>query len=253
MFRSVNTVGSVKWRVKNYGLFAAINYISRETIYKHKKSHKNSLNEMSFIDLAEILGINDFHKVTREVSELISNKTEELKANNKIDIKDVISGEAYSDTRLKVLSICILGYLPETIFETGTQHGLSASIISKVISNYNINSKFVSFDISEQYLLDNSVKKHRSILTPPVRKDFKSKTLKIAKGRVLFFHDSDHSYENMKFEFDWAWNTLSVGVLISDDIEGNTAFLDFCKNNKVKGIGLKFDNGPAVGLVLRGN
>ncbi|MEN9656292.1 MAG: hypothetical protein RL311_1263 [Bacteroidota bacterium] len=253
MFRSNNTVGSVRWRVKNYGLFASANYLSQRIGNKHKRSEENFLSTVDFIDLAKILGISNYYKVINEISEMIANKAVELKANNKIDIKDVISDEAYSDTRLKVLSICILGRSPQTIFETGTQHGLSASIISKVINDYNIDSEFVSFDISEQYLLDNSVKKYRSILTTPVRKNFKYRTSKIAKGRVLFFHDSDHSYENMKFEFDWAWNNLKAEVLISDDIEGNTAFLDFCKKNDVKGIRLKFDKGPAVGLVLRGN
>ncbi len=43
----------------------------------------------------------------------------------------------------------------------------------------------------------------------------------------LFIHDSLHTYGNMKMEFTAAWAALrSGGVLISDDVEGNRAFLE---------------------------
>ena len=41
----------------------------------------------------------------------------------------------------------------------------------------------------------------------------------------LFVHDSLHTYRNMRAEFDDAWPSLRPGgALISDDIEGNSAF-----------------------------
>jgi hypothetical protein len=44
----------------------------------------------------------------------------------------------------------------------------------------------------------------------------------------LFVHDSLHTYKNMKMEFESLWPYLSPGgVLISDDIEGNSAFQEF--------------------------
>jgi predicted O-methyltransferase YrrM len=49
----------------------------------------------------------------------------------------------------------------------------------------------------------------------------------------IFLHDSDHSYRNMSFEFDLAWNHLRQGgLLISDDVHRNTAFSDFVKSRK---------------------
>lgn len=45
----------------------------------------------------------------------------------------------------------------------------------------------------------------------------------------LFIHDSDHSYETMMLEFQTAWPSLRPGgVLVSDNVEMNRAFDDFC-------------------------
>jgi predicted O-methyltransferase YrrM len=45
----------------------------------------------------------------------------------------------------------------------------------------------------------------------------------------LFLHDSDHSYENMSFEFEQAYPKLAPGgVLMSDDVHLHTAWRDFC-------------------------
>ena len=45
----------------------------------------------------------------------------------------------------------------------------------------------------------------------------------------FFVHDSEHTYETMRFEFETAWEALSDGgVLLADNIEANTSFFDFC-------------------------
>ncbi|MEM3449881.1 MAG: class I SAM-dependent methyltransferase [Nitrososphaerota archaeon] len=44
----------------------------------------------------------------------------------------------------------------------------------------------------------------------------------------LFLHDSEHSYENMMFEFKAVWPFLREGgILLADDVTVNTAFKDF--------------------------
>jgi predicted O-methyltransferase YrrM len=62
-----------------------------------------------------------------------------------------------------------------------------------------------------------------------------------------FFHDSEHSYYNMRFEFGAAWPRLSkAGVLISDDVDTNAAFSDF-----VGGLGLRHARVGGLGLVRK--
>ena len=44
----------------------------------------------------------------------------------------------------------------------------------------------------------------------------------------IFYHDSEHSYENMTFEYEWAHSKLPMyGILASDDIDWNNAWKDF--------------------------
>lgn len=46
----------------------------------------------------------------------------------------------------------------------------------------------------------------------------------------IFLHDSDHSYENMTWEFQTAFPALGeTGLLLSDDVRANDAFSDFCR------------------------
>jgi predicted O-methyltransferase YrrM len=48
----------------------------------------------------------------------------------------------------------------------------------------------------------------------------------------VFFHDSDHSYENMMWEYQAAWPHLRPGgMLLSDDVHWNAAFPEFSRTN----------------------
>lgn len=50
----------------------------------------------------------------------------------------------------------------------------------------------------------------------------------------LFLHDSLHTYENMRAEFATAWSVLgSRGVLVADDVQGNTAFEQLARRTDV--------------------
>jgi predicted O-methyltransferase YrrM len=64
----------------------------------------------------------------------------------------------------------------------------------------------------------------------------------------FFLHDSLHTYEHMKLEFEAAWAALrSGGLLMSDDIEGNAAFLEHTARPDVRAsVVLKFSEGDAL-------
>lgn len=251
MFKRYDSPGSTIWRLKNYGLIAATVYIFQK--YRTKSLSDDTLQMVTFAELFSILNISNEKKITKQIFGILSKNIKSFQGHDKkYKIKDVASSKAVSETRLKALAVCIVGMHPNIIIETGTQHGVSATIISEVLSFYKINSKFITFDLKENYLLDPSIKNYRHILKSPVRRNFKRLTLKLAQGKIIFFHDSDHSYENMKFEFSWAWDTLKANIIIADDIDNNKAFVNFCKKSNIKGYRLKLDNGPAVGIALRG-
>ena len=51
----------------------------------------------------------------------------------------------------------------------------------------------------------------------------------------LFIHDSEHSHSCMMFEFELAWYWLSPdGVILSDDVNRNSAFKSFCKEKQAE-------------------
>jgi predicted O-methyltransferase YrrM len=74
-------------------------------------------------------------------------------------------------------------------------------------------------------------------------------------GTIDFFlHDSLHTYEHMKLEFDAAWAALRPGgLLMSDDIEGNTAFLEHAARPDVRAaVVMRFSEGDALfGIAVR--
>ena len=55
----------------------------------------------------------------------------------------------------------------------------------------------------------------------------------------IFLHDSEHSYQNMLWEYRIAWTYLKAGgLLLSHNIDTNDAFSDFCQERGVKGYSL---------------
>lgn len=53
----------------------------------------------------------------------------------------------------------------------------------------------------------------------------------------VFLHDSEHTYENMMFEFKSVWPKLrATGLLLSDNIDWNSAFWEFSAQVKVRPI-----------------
>jgi predicted O-methyltransferase YrrM len=55
----------------------------------------------------------------------------------------------------------------------------------------------------------------------------------------IFLHDSDHSYRNMRWEFETAWARLRAGgLLLSHNIDSNSAFADFGRSISITGFSL---------------
>jgi cephalosporin hydroxylase len=139
----------------------------------------------------------------------------------------------------------------DTFIETGTQHGISAFAVTRCSAEKNLRLSMHSIDVGSTYLVKRQSEVNYIRLKRPARKIFKKITLNIPKRKTMFFHDSDHTYENMHFEFIWAWNILGVEILVSDDIDLNNAYSNFCSENSLREYRIKMDSGTTIGVTLR--
>jgi hypothetical protein len=247
-------LGSVFWRLRNYGVIESLQYF----LFKTLKS-RNKLSTENIIESFELLvkeldfeASEELFEDYRIVFERVSKIYEDfVLAGNKI--KGGLIGSNASQTRFKVIAAIISKYKFDVIIEAGTQHGASALFTKKFLNQKNKECKLFSIDVSKYQAPREVETINRIILDPPVRKNFKEQTQALITGEksVLYFHDSDHSYENMVFEFDWAWNHLKSKVIIADDVENNSAFYEFVNYEKAFSILCKFDSGPAVGIAIR--
>ena len=126
---------------------------------------------------------------------------------------------------------------PSTVLETGVAYGVTSAFILAALER-NGHGRLISIDLPQ---LAPEADRHVGILIPaPLRarwtllkgtsRRLLPQILEQLPGLEMFVHDSLHTEANMRFEFDAVFPKLSrPAVLISDDIEGNSAFLDFTR------------------------
>ena len=147
---------------------------------------------------------------------------------------------------------------PTLVVETGVANGVSSTIILEALSR-NQSGTLYSIDLPGKdpsailpsgcetgWLVPERLRHRWRLLmgeTSSVLPELLSKLGTIQ----MFYHDSDHQYDNMMFEFSSAWKHLeNGGIIISDNTDLNPAFKDFC--SKVRCINVVTDN---VGFALR--
>lgn len=158
--------------------------------------------------------------------------------------------------------------MPEVVVETGVASGVSTSFILLALE-HNKRGLLFSVDLPA-YMIPDHYKQLDQVTMPgdrtvgwviPVnlkhrwnlvtgRSDQMLKPLLEKLGSLdLFIHDSEHTYENMTFEYDIAWKFLTKnGLLISHDIDWNNAFNDFTNSRPNKNIRINNSLGFAVKL-----
>jgi hypothetical protein len=243
-------VGSGIWRLVNYGPLATLRYL-----VSRSKSPSETTNALINISLEEL--VNKLHLPDLDVESLQNDNSRYLKdlrskmlTKKNARLKPVLSHDV-TIARLLLLDVFIRNLKYECVIETGTQHGVSAYVMAQVINEIPNPPRLITYDVASTELISEEKVVEYVKLNSPVRKNFITQTKKLQGQKILFFHDSDHSYENMAFEFNFAWNELQVDTIISDDIDGNSAFQDFVFKNNVHGFRIKLDDGPALGVVSR--
>jgi predicted O-methyltransferase YrrM len=127
---------------------------------------------------------------------------------------------------------------PASVVETGVCYGVTSSYLLAAMNKNNY-GRLYSIDLpplgshGDDYvgwLVPNELK-DRWTLRRGTSERLLAPLVKELGNLDLFIHDSLHTFKNMKEEFEISWSALnSRGFLISDDIEGNNAFLQMVKS-----------------------
>jgi predicted O-methyltransferase YrrM len=139
-----------------------------------------------------------------------------------------------------VLYIICRQQKPDAVIETGVASGVSSSHILCALEK-NSRGRLYSIDLPlwrdrmSGWLIPDYQRPRWNLSVGPSAEQLPH-VLKKA-GRIdIFLHDSDHTYENMTWEFETAWAQLkSGGILMAHNIDYGGAFADFCRNHKAQG------------------
>jgi hypothetical protein len=238
-------IGSAFWRLLNYGPRAMVKhvYFSLNEIRTKTPLPINVLRDLEEkLEIQNLWMTNDEENFNKYFQELHRNLMQDR-------VKDVFSAPTF--TRVIVLATLLKSRKFDSVLETGTQNGISISLLNQFITMNNLNSiSLFTFDVCE---MPKKIESNTNYINLrwPARINFKRLTAAGVWNNSIFFHDSDHSEENMTFEFNYAWEKLKVKAIVSDDVENNDAFSKFCKRVNLRPYYFKFDKGPAVGVVLR--
>lgn len=186
--------------------------------------------------------LHDLFMLAKVYSETPSDILNSLDLHNPLSSKDAVKAgpirPVYYDAGpryLKLLTELISHFKPSVIVETGVANGASTSAIldkidelERTISGYRCTLHSIDID---QRCASHQFKNAHNWTFHLLSKEKNLKSILDSIAPFDFFiHDSDHSYNNQKLEYNIAWSRLrSQGLLISDDISWSNAFLDFCQ------------------------
>jgi predicted O-methyltransferase YrrM len=163
---------------------------------------------------------------------------------------DTVATGGYPALKEIVLYLLVRRYRPKALVETGVAQGISSTFILRALAD-NGEGRLISIDLPNynpegfryadaKGTIDHTyVKKDLGvgwIVPKPLRERWdlrlgasSAELPKLGDAKLdFFFHDSEHSYENMGFEYRWADGHLLPGaLLVSDDIHWNSAFPEF--------------------------
>lgn len=164
-------------------------------------------------------------ELTGETEDIVEGHINEFKGVDKSEYGEY-HGALYAIMRLTK---------PNIVVETGVFEGAGSCAILLALKR-NEKGVLYSLDIPSPYLPTNKeagwrIPQHLRNRWNLIigRSSEELQKLLIYIGEIdMFLHDSEHSYENMRFEYETAWEHIGVGgLLLSHDITRNGAFRGF--------------------------
>tara|TARA_B110000003_G_C16651784_1_gene534514 strand:+ start:4421 stop:5200 length:780 start_codon:yes stop_codon:yes gene_type:complete len=146
----------------------------------------------------------------------------------------------------------------KNVIETGVAYGWSSAAILNSVSKRD--GSLISIDMpmlrQTDYQLigvaiEPNLKNFWELRREPDRFGLPRAIDSMSQGIELIHYDSDKSYYGRKWSQEIIWQNLSAGgIFISDDIEDNTAFMEFVLNYDLEFNVLEFE-GKYVGVVQK--
>lgn len=151
-------------------------------------------------------------------------------------------GNRPNSTFGKWIWCCVRVFQPDVMVETGVSHGHSSRNILDAMHR-NGKGMLYSIDLPNKdtnpdynfkgpstetgWAVPQQLRNRWELILGDARTELPA-LLKDLGTIDIFFHDSDHSYEHMLFEFETALPHLAQsGILLSDDVDKNEAFSRF--------------------------
>ncbi len=244
------------WFFKRPRLIPQIYYIFKNEYFPSKKE----LTKKEAIEICDKKSV--FLKKAYEqlnIKEINFNKkfSKLLKESRQIEKNCPVKmgGEGYIDL---IYNLCEKFKVKKTL-ETGVAYGWSSLAILLSINSRN-KSNLISIDMP--YLFRNNdsyvgcvipkfFKKKWSLIRLPDRQALKKSIRQLNTSIDLCHYDSDKSYKGRMWAYPIIWKNLkNKGLLISDDISDNIAFIEFCNKIKKEPIIIK-KNKKYVGIIIK--
>ena len=210
---------------------------------------KEKLHEKIILRSAEKL-FNPNSNKQRWEKALLEIRTNDFIPPNKSKDGEQIAGNAINTLLGKWLYCLIRALQPKTLIETGIAHGNSSYVLLNALHKngeghlYSLDlpnrdtDKNYNFDVNTRtgWLVPELLRKHWTMIIGDSTKTLPDLLAEL-KEIDFFFHDSNHSYEHMRFEFDTIFPfVVKNGIISSDDINKNKAFKEFISYNNLTGI-----------------
>lgn len=145
---------------------------------------------------------------------------------------------------LELLHAAVRLLKAERVIETGVAYGWSSLAILSGLAANGAAGRLVSVDMpyakldNEPYVgivVPEELRKRWTLIREPDRNGIK-KAIAALGGQIdLCHYDSDKSYVGRSYGFPLLWDALRPGgIFISDDIQDNFGFRDFCEERKLE-------------------
>ena len=154
-------------------------------------------------------------------------------AEKKVDLLKPSEGRGKMGRESEALYVFVRLVKPEIVVETGVGAGISSTYILKAME-LNRKGMLHSIDLPDEtglsgWAVPNDLRTRWRLYKGS--STYLLPALLRKTGPIdMFLHDSDHTYENMMFEFRSTWAKLkNNSIFLAHDIGRNNAIFDFCR------------------------